>query len=392
MVPPMADRRKRSAAKQARRDARRRKAQQRDFAESPAPDEVPLIDEVREALDSGHPIDLLGLASMVIVATTAQPAAVIRPSEDAPPGLDELVAAFSDVEVPETTALLKALGELVDDDALRDRCRREAARRGDHLPLWLEELAQTRVDTVVRMTHVLGDGDELLLDVQLADGQQMTCCVFVDHLSMSEVKDAFFVPEPVGSVLAVARANNTDQDVDFIEMALAEARTMLTAALEQHLKMFMAEDSDTWPASRALVQWLTRLLPLAGSAVVLRQENPPSAPQVCERFFASLVGAPFTRRDHHSMLMRCIEEGTGDPLRWSATRLALLLGEELGYDPAVPLETQLAVPELLRAFVPFAHAESGIRQELTVEALGAIDQEADDYRAEVLAEAELGRA
>ena len=344
MVPPMSDRRKRGAAKQARRDARRRKAQQRNFAETPASDEVPLIDEVREALDSGQPIELLGLVSMVIVATTAQPVAVIRPSEDAPARPRRAGRRVLGRGVPETTALLAVLGELVDDDALRDRCRREADRRGGHPPLWLAALAQTRVDKVVRMTHVLGDGDELLLDVRLADGQEMTCCVFVDHLSMSEVKDAFFVPEPVGSVLAVARANNTDQDVGFIEMDLAEARAMLTTALEQHVPLFMTEDSDTWPASRALVQWLTRLLPLTGSDIDVAQQDSPPASQVCERFFASLVGAPFNRRDHHSMLMRCSEEGTGDPLRWSAARLTLLLGEELGYDPAVPLETQFGRP------------------------------------------------
>lgn len=388
----MADRRKRSAAKQARRVARRRKSQSRDFAEAPASDEVPLIDEVHDALDSGQPIDLLGLVSMVVVATTAQPAAVIRPSEDAPPGLDELVAAFSEVEVPETTALLAVLGEFVDDDALRERCRQETARRGDTLPRWLAALAQTRVDKVVRMTHILGDGDELLLDVRLADGQQMTSCVFVDHLSISEVKDAFFVPEPIGSILAVARANNTDQDVSFIDMDLAEARAMLTTALEQHLTMFMVESSDTWPASRALVQWLTRLLPAVGSSDAVAQRDSPSAAQVCERFFASPVGAPFDSPDLHLLLLRCIEEGTGDPLRWSAARLTLLLGEESGYDPAMPLQAQLAVPELLHAYVPFAHAQSGIRQELTVEALSAIDQGATDYRAALLAEAEPGRA
>jgi hypothetical protein len=34
----------------------------------------------------------------------------------------------------------------------------------------------------------------------------------------------------------------------------------------------------------------------------------------------------------------------------------------------------LDVPELLRAFVPFAHAQSGIRDELTAEALAVIDE------------------
>ena len=78
---------------------------------------------------------------------------------------------------------------------LRARCRREADERNDSLPLWLAGLAQTSVHQVVRMGHILGDGEELLLGVCLADGQEMTCAVYLDHLEMSEVKDAFFVPE-----------------------------------------------------------------------------------------------------------------------------------------------------------------------------------------------------
>ena len=60
------------------------------------------------------------------------------------------------------------------------------------------------------MSHVLGDGDELLLGVRLADGQEMTCAVHIDHLMLSAVRDAFFVPEPIGAVVSVAKASNVD--------------------------------------------------------------------------------------------------------------------------------------------------------------------------------------
>jgi hypothetical protein len=53
-----------------------------------------------------------------------------------------------------------------------------------------------------------------------------------------------------------------------------------------------------------------------------------------------------------------------------------------------PLESVLKVPELLRAFVPFAHAQSGIRDELTSEALAVIDEMASAYKQEVLDKAE----
>jgi hypothetical protein len=48
----------------------------------------------------------------------------------------------------------------------------------------------------------------------------------------------------------------------------------------------------------------------------------------------------------------------------------------------VPVDAQLDLPELLYAFVPFAHVESGIRQELTDEAErdGHFDDDEDDER------------
>jgi len=58
------------------------------------------------------------------------------------------------------------------------------------------------------------------------------------------------------------------------------------------------------------------------------------------------------------------------------------------YDADLQLESLLEGTELLRAFVPFAHAQSGIREELTAEALAVIDQMGPAYKEEVLAKAE----
>ncbi|MCV7227029.1 hypothetical protein H7J73_13420 [Mycolicibacterium komossense] len=348
-----------------------------------------MLDEVRKALDTGQPIELLGLVSMVIAATAPRQPVLLRPSEaQVPTGLDELISAFVEFQVLETTALLAVLRELVADDDLRDRCRREVDRRDDDLPRWLAELGKTGVDRAVRMSHILGDGDELLLGVRLADGQDLTCCVFIDHLSMSAVKDAFFVPEPIGSILAVAEAANTDPDTTFVGVELHEAHSSLAMALERHLPRVMQVESDTWPGSRALVQWVARLMPVARATSAAPHRNSAIEPDVSESFFASPDGVPFQELGHRTLLSHCIEQGTGDPLRWSAARLRLLLAGEDADNEAVELELQLNLPDLLRAFVPFAHATSGIRQELTEEAVAAIDDIADGYRAALLAAAE----
>ncbi len=381
----MADRGKRGAAKQARRDARRRKARRgRIAAQEPLP-EVPLIDEVREALDSGQPIDLLGLVSMVIEATAPKAAVLRRPDEEETLSLDELVGSFIDIKLPETTALLAVLGELlIDNDGLQDRCRSEVDARDDDLPQWLGELGQTSVRQAVRMSHVLGDGDELLLGVRLTDGQEMTCAVYIDHLTMSEVKDAFFVPSAIDAVLDVAKKSNDDQDTSFVEVGPADAKVELYKALYGPLAMFALEDSDTWPATRPLLRWLVRLMPEGGFI----QRGSADSDEILTRFFASPVGKEFNGSRDRQLLEMCIDEGTGDPLRWSAPRLRQLLEEPIAEFDDIPAEDQLDVPDLLRAFIPFAHAESGIRQELTAEALAAIDEAADNYRVIVLEEAQ----
>src|SRR4051812_11089921 len=86
------------------------------------PEETPegalLVDEVRRALATGHPLDLLGMASLMVEATKPPPLAAFgRPDEQRPTvGLDDLIAGFVDMPIPETTALLAVLAELLVDD------------------------------------------------------------------------------------------------------------------------------------------------------------------------------------------------------------------------------------------------------------------------------------
>jgi hypothetical protein len=231
-----------------------------DFPSSDGPhDEASLIDEVREALDDGQPLDLLGLVSMVILATDPP---LIRTPADRPSRLAELVDAFIGTPGRETTALLSVLGALlIDDEPLRVQCRRAAEARRERLPGWLADLNRTTVRRAVRMTDSSGDGEELLLGVRFSDGQELTCAVTIDHRSRSSIQDAFFVPAPLERVLSVAQANNTDPDTTFDDADLADAAATLQSALAHNWIGSPPEGSDTWPSCRALVQWLASLAP-----------------------------------------------------------------------------------------------------------------------------------
>jgi hypothetical protein len=379
----MNDGRRRRLAKQARRDAQRTKARD-DAAPADTPEDTPLIEEVRQALATGHPLDLLGMVSMLIEATKPDPLAYLKSGEQPERvSLDDLVTGFVGVPGPETTALLAVLAELpIDDQDLQLRCRREVAARPDAPPQWISDLPRVDVSRVVRMTHVLGDGDELLIGARLAGGHELTCVVHINHLMLSVVKDAFFVPAPIDQVIAVAAEQNTDPDTGFVDMSPADARAWIQHGLG--LPPIFTVGSDTWPGCRPLVQWLTGHLPEGGH----RHRSPtwdsePTDEQWRDRFLASPEGAPFGDPDYRELLMRILESGTGDPLRWSAARVEQAL-DSGAYSDDNAGDRVLAVPELLRAYIPFAHAQSGIREELTAEALAVIDELGPGFTQEVL--------
>ena len=378
----MSDKRKRRKAKQARRDARRARSERHALAHE---EEFSLVDAVREAIEDEHPLALLHTVSLIIQATVPRHPALVDPDEPEVTGLGELIDSFVATDLLETTALLAVLSELLDDEALRSRCEQEVAARGHDLPQWITDLCHTQVDRAVRMTHVLGEGDEVMLGVRLPAGHEMACAAFVDHSVSTEVKDAFFVPSSLQEVLDVAARSRTDPDTTFVEMSLADARAWLRRGVEVEGLTTMFDESDTWPASRPLLQWLTRRLPEGGSGYQPPCFSEAQIEELLDRFFATPPGLRFDGYDHRELLRTCIVEGTGDPLRWSAGRLRRLPDlADYSFTLADTAQILLDLPDLLRAYVPFVHAESGISEELTAEALAAIDEIEPEFQETVL--------
>ena len=109
--------------------------------------------------------------------------------------------------------------------------------------------------------------------------------------------------------------------------------------------------------------------------------------ELCDRFFATDSAAPFTDPSHRELLLELFETGSGDPLRWSAARVEQAIGGTPYIDDHVPLEVALDAPDLLRAFIPFAHVQSGIRDELTSRTLAMVDALRSSYKRAVLSQA-----
>jgi hypothetical protein len=109
--------------------------------------------------------------------------------------------------------------------------------------------------------------------------------------------------------------------------------------------------------------------------------------EVCDSFFATSSASPFTDFGHRELLLELVETGTGDPLRWSAARVEQVIGGTSSTVDGIPLEVALDAPDLLRAFIPYAHAQSGIREELTARTLDMVDALRSSYKRELLRQA-----
>lgn len=359
----MSDKRRARRAKQARRDARR--AKKRDAEGSAEPT---LRDIVHSALARGHPAHLLSVVSMLIHVAK-------------PDALDGFLTGLIGMRDRETTALLAVIAELlVDDPEAQLRCRQELAERHERVPCWIAALPQVDAYRAVRRSHALGDVDELVIGMRL-DGHELTVAVLIDHNKLSGIVDGGVAPDPIDE--ALAQVAELSSDIEVVEMRQADARVWIENALTMPT---FAPETETWPRCRALVEWLVGRLPEGGErrspAVDWEQTE-----ELCDRFFASDSAAPFTDFGHRELLLELFDTGSGNPLRWSATRVELAMGSTSYGDDYIPLEVALDAPDLLRAFIPYAHAQSGIRDELTSRALAVIDELRSSYKREVLRQA-----
>ncbi|WP_234783603.1 hypothetical protein [Mycolicibacterium celeriflavum] len=296
--------------------------------------------------------------------------------------LDRILTGLNGVRNREITALLAVVAELlVDDPAPRLRCEKELAGRDGRLPQWITTLSKAYIYRAVRRVNVFGDVDELVFGLRLAGGHELTVAVRIDHNMLSSITDAGAVPDPIDKTLA--QLAESSSDVQVLEMKPADARAWIENALA---KPTFAPKTESWPLYRALVRWLVGRLPQGG------EHRPPetdwkAAEQLCDRFFATDSAAPFTDAGHRELLLELIETGTGDPLRWSAARVEHAIGGTPYLEEHIPLEVVLDTPDLLRAFIPFAHAQSGIRDELTSGTIAIVDALRSSYKREVLRQA-----
>jgi hypothetical protein len=351
--------------------------------------EPDLLDDVRRALDSGQPLDLLAQASILLTALDPRRRSPFDLDDeedlDELPSREELITSFLDVPARETSALLAAMRSMLADELTAARIDRELAARVDVLPAWLTGLGATRIERTIEMTHVLRDGDDVLIGARLGSGHPLTALVYIDHNLGIVVKDAFVIAEPVDDVIALVQAEASDPDTTCNDLEHAAARARVTEAIGTGASTFPPLESETWPACRPLVEWLVGLLPSGGVGYQWPDWDDDAREDLAERFFGSTLGRRFDDDDHRelfgSLLSLSCDYAPGDPLRWSPSAVEIILLDRFPRKVIAPASHLAKLPDLLRAFIRFAHAQREIRPALTDEVLAAVDELDGEYQA-----------
>jgi hypothetical protein len=158
----------------------------------------------------------------------------------------------------------------------------------------------------------------------------------------------------------------------------------VTEAVEKGAITFPPFETDTWPASRPLTEWLLRLLPEGGTGYVRPNWTKAAKKKLANRFFGSELGRPLDDTDLRGLLNEFLWFGTdygpGDPLRWSPVAVEILLADWIPRRIVASPEYLSKAPALLRAFIRFCHAERKIRPTLTAETLSAVDEYEPEYQ------------
>jgi hypothetical protein len=183
-------------------------------------------------------------------------------------------------------------------------------------------LEESRPTRVLIVEHVLGDGDQYLPGIELPDGRPLTASIYVDHNLGTLVKDAFAIPTDPSTAVENRRG----------EFDPADVRARLTAAIDHGARTYPPLESDTWPSSRPLVEWMIGFLPEGGSDYSRPEWTAEQPQQPAARFLASPFAAELTVDDDLRELLDDVlwfgtDFGPGDPLRWSPVNMEILLAD-----------------------------------------------------------------
>lgn len=351
-------------------DPRKRAAEERSRAQAEATPE--LEDEVGAALEAGHPIDIVMLASSLIAGLDPD---IVTPDDESTgrlPQPGEFVRMFLDSSDPRLHVLAWTVAQLLPDARLQKEVA--AALDPDAVPPWLRQLADAAVVAAWQTTDPLRDSTDIVVSLRVGEFD-LTVIGLVDFNAGGALKDGFVVPAPLPAVQDALSASG-ETGMETWDLSPADARTWLTDAIAVGRTAEPPFESDSWPQARPLVEWALRLCPLGGRGWERREWTSEDVETVVDGFAAAPEGAVLTERADRAVLVDALHglarDTFADPQLISAVRLELGLGYLWPTTLHHDLDRLLGLPDLLVPYVRWAHGRRGIPADDTEQALAAI--------------------
>jgi hypothetical protein len=340
-------------------------------------DDWDLLNEAEFALAQNHPLLMLGTASALLDLLDRRNDDPFdrAPKPERVPVAD-LLCTLATHASPAATAMAWTAAQLSGDELLRTRVVRDLGARTFLLPSWMHQFSRLEIVAAEQVTDQVRDGYDIIIHSRLT-GHDITTVTFIDFNLGMIVKDNLLSDQGLENFNELWKEHADLRHTAIEPLALADARARISDAIEVGARTWPATRSEDWPASRPLLEWILRQMPEGGAGFVRPEWSAEDREALGSRFLDSPHGAAFDRPDDRSIVGDLIwyraDYGYGDPLRWSPTAIEILM---LDWYPRKIVADQRylrRMPAVLQGFVQFAHAEIGIDQELTAEALDAIE-------------------
>jgi len=325
------------------------------------------------------------MASSIVAVAAFPMNGLPQPEADVADLLDSFV--FSGLV--ETAALAWAMLPMVEDPDSVEHLRAELGDpsswpRGPYRPDWLAEFPEMRVARAAEVVDRMGDGDQVVLELRWPSGA--ACCIvcYVDHNLRSAIKDAFFVPADLDSVLQrlgdMAVESGMVEAQRMGEISPADACERLVVGVGEWEMMDGAPRSEGVPGLIPFLHWCLSTVRERGTGYP--QDSPPDEvlDALVERFAMSAFASSLTMpRDIVNEVARAVfdfisGQGWGDPLMIGAVSVEVALMDWFPYESQLSRPAEAHVPEILAAVVRFAHAEIGLPENLTNEVIESVDR------------------
>jgi hypothetical protein len=333
---------------------------------------------LRYLLDSADPVDAEAVGSALATLWADGEDSTLEP-EEVLVVIDGLAATGR----AEALAVLRGLSAVLPDlHAVRARrVADQMVAAGVPEPRWAPQVGRARVAGAWVMSHLLGDGDNVILLCRYPDGHEHTLVTYIDHNLGSLVKDAFLGPPDTLDRFRELTADEPDTTIEPVPPAQAAAR--IRAAIDVSDRTFPAYESETWPGVRLLLEARLATAPTDGAAPHRLVVSTGERDRLVEEFFASSEGRVW-RDDPDAwsiveelVWFRC-DHGDGRPLRCSPVVVEILLADFFPRKVAGEPARHAKVPDLVRSWVRFASRRQSLPQRLVDEILDAVDEFADE--------------